>query len=400
MITAVVLLLSLKFSYAISSWIGCISHHEVIEIKKYKGELHEGSKLSLNLSINLGESLTPIILDSSKGLCDHNESLLATWDELNEIVVKANKGQPGCYVLYDDGSKPWRVSVVSTNSGIPALLCPPIKCSGAPTMVLGGFTMHRLTGEKMNPMQDTIEKIDAIECYPGFKILDTCMGLGYTAIEAGKRVSAGGSSSGEVITFEIDDASVEVASYNPWSCRLFDGTLPITIQRGDVCKLIETFPDHYFNGIIHDPPARALCNTDLYSQPFYDQLFRVLRPGGTIFHYIGNPTSKESGTLFKGVLSRLKAAGFHIPVDYIRAFGVRAEVPRITTASNGMAAGRNFVRLTSSVPSSTRSTISANSTTSLATSVTIPATSTTIPATSKTSTSRVFKRTIRRPNMK
>jgi predicted methyltransferase len=75
---------------------------------------------------------------------------------------------------------------------------------------------------------------------------------------------------------------------------------------------------------VHDPPARALCRTDLYGLQFYKQLRRVLRPGGQLFHYIGSPDSKESGRLYSGITVRLKEAGFTNVKKAPRAFGLTA----------------------------------------------------------------------------
>ena len=90
--------------------------------------------------------------------------------------------------------------------------------------------------------------------------------------------------------------------------------------------MVGEFTANSFDCIVHDPPARALCRKDLYGQQFYANLFRVLRkPGGVLFHYVGNPHSKESGKLFKGIISRLKSVGFiNIRIDEA-AFGIVAE---------------------------------------------------------------------------
>lgn len=53
------------------------------------------------------------------------------------------------------------------------------------------------------------------------------------------------------------------------------------------------------------------------------QLRRVLTPNGVLFHYIGDPSSKASGRLFKGVLERLREAGFE-PKTNAGAFGITA----------------------------------------------------------------------------
>ncbi len=73
-----------------------------------------------------------------------------------------------------------------------------------------------------------------------------------------------------------------------------------TLQ-GNSCEILAEHPADHFDVVVHDPPARALCNTDLYGLRFYKDLHRCLKkPGGVLFHYIGNPSSKESGGLYKG----------------------------------------------------------------------------------------------------
>lgn len=204
-----------------STWVGCISHHEAKNILSFRSKT-DPVEVSLTASTDLSMSQKPIIL-TSEGLCvTSSENLLATWDELTDI---ANKGQ-GCYSLYDDGSKPWHVSTLSKSTGIPASLCPPLVDAGAPTMVLGGFTMHRIAGDNMNPMIDTAAKLSCLKFFQGASVLDTCMGLGYTAIGAGNKVKGSG---GKVTTIEYDEASIEMAAHNPWSQQLFDGTLDIEV---------------------------------------------------------------------------------------------------------------------------------------------------------------------------
>src|SRR5207248_8881845 len=75
--------------------------------------------------------------------------------------------------------------------------------------------------------------------------------------------------------------------------------------------------------IFHDPPVFSLAG-ELYSGVFYQQLFRVLKRGGRLFHYIGNLNSKSSGTVIRGVLRRLQEAGFSRVVQRPEAFGVVA----------------------------------------------------------------------------
>jgi len=236
------------------SWAGCISYHEARDLLAMRSSVP--LPLETEASIDLALSKTRIKL-TADGLCTvHDEDrLLATWDELQMIADK----KQGCYALYDDGSKPWHVSTISSSSGIPASLCPPLQASGAPTMILGGFTMHRIAGDDMNPTVDTAAKLSCFRFFPGASVLDTCMGLGYTALGAARKVGP----TGRVVTVEYDVASVEMAAHNPWSKGLFDGTLPVEVHQGDSCEIVRQFPAQTFNFVCHDPPARALSRTDV-----------------------------------------------------------------------------------------------------------------------------------------
>ena len=221
-LTITTLITGFQINPEFSSWVGCISHHEAKQILDLRGKQDVSKSISVTSSIDLNLTQKPVIL-TSEGLCiTSTDTLLATWDELEGIVAK---GQ-GCYSLYDDGSKPWHISTLSKFTGIPASLCPPLAGAGAPTMVLGGFTMHRIAGDNMNPMIDTAAKLSCLKFFPGASVLDTCMGLGYTAIGAGNRVNGSG---GRVVTIEYDEASIEMAAHNPWSQQLFDGSLDIEV---------------------------------------------------------------------------------------------------------------------------------------------------------------------------
>ncbi|HVA90274.1 MAG TPA: spermine synthase, partial [Chloroflexota bacterium] len=187
--------------------------------------------------------------------------------------------------------------------------------TGWPTLVNSGFTMHRIVG--IDPGQDTQEKIRALGT-PRGRVLDTTTGLGYTAIAAGRQAA-------EVITVELDPLVLEIARLNPWSRDLFENPR-ISRRIGDSSDLITEFPDRHFAQIIHDPPTLSLAG-DLYGGVFYQQVHRVLRPGGTLFHYVGNPASRQGGMVAKGVIRRLHEAGFTNVATRPRAFGVIATRP-------------------------------------------------------------------------
>lgn len=183
--------------------------------------------------------------------------------------------------------------------------------AGAPTMLVAGFPMHRIKGT--DPWRDTQAKIKAAS--PSGRVLDTCTGLGYTAILAAETAE-------HVTTVELDPACQAVARENPWSARLF-GHERITQLIGDIAELIETLPDAGFSRIIHDPPTFSLAG-DLYSRDFYQECWRVLRPGGRFFHYIGDPDSASGAQVTRGVVRRLGEAGFSRIQPAPAAFGVTA----------------------------------------------------------------------------
>ena len=60
----------------------------------------------------------------------------------------------------------------------------------------------------------------------------------------------------------------------------------------------------------HNPPRFGIAG-DLYSQRFYDQMARVLKRKGRLFHYTGSPNKLSSGRdLAAEVAQRLRRAGF------------------------------------------------------------------------------------------
>jgi len=179
-------------------------------------------------------------------------------------------------------------------------------------MLIAGFVMHRI--KDIDPMQDTLRKIAAISPIVG-RVLDTATGLGYTAIEAAKTAD-------EVVTVELDPGAQEIARLNPWSQALFNNPKIRQIM-GDTYEVVQTFEDGSFSRIIHDPPTFSLAG-ELYSGVFYQQLFRVLKRGGRLYHYIGDPNSKASGGVTKGALKRLNEAGFSRVVRKPEAYGVVA----------------------------------------------------------------------------
>jgi uncharacterized protein len=182
----------------------------------------------------------------------------------------------------------------------------------APTMLVSGVQMHRT--KDLDPWGDTQQKVSCIAPLAG-RVLDTCTGLGYTAIVAADTAT-------EVVTVELDRAALDVARQNPWSAGLFDN--PRIVQRiGDSFDVVPTFADGAFARIVHDPPAFSLAG-QLYGGEFYHQLYRVLGRGGRLFHYLGNAGSGSGQRVTRGAVRRLQAAGFGRIVPRPEAFGVVA----------------------------------------------------------------------------
>lgn len=226
-----------------------------------------------------------------------------TWEDIEMIRRSPNN----CFVVEEREVR--KVQVFSEYTNRLYSLMP---TQGAPTMLVSGIPMHRIKG--IDPHQDTLRKIRTIAPVVG-RVLDTATGLGYTAIAAARTAE-------QVITIELDPAVLEVARVNPWSQALFENPRIVQII-GDSFEEVQKFEDESFTRIIHDPPALRLAG-ELYSGELYRQLHRVLKPGGRLFHYIGDPNSRSGRNVAKGAARRLLEAGFVRVVRQPRAFGLVA----------------------------------------------------------------------------
>lgn len=225
------------------------------------------------------------------------------WEAIEQIA----KDENGCYWV--EHGEVSRIQLFSPETGRVYSLYP---TASAPTMLLSGVTMHRI--KETDPRRDTLAKIKAVGAIRG-RVLDTCTGLGYTALEAARFAH-------QVITVELDPAVHEIMRRNPWSNRLFD-TPNVTPIIGDVADVIVGFEDESFSCIIHDPPRFSLAG-ELYSTEFYRCCLRVLQRSGKMFHYIGNPENKSAANVTRGVARRLQEAGFRRVLPRPEAFGVLA----------------------------------------------------------------------------
>jgi len=174
---------------------------------------------------------------------------------------------------------------------------------GVPTFEIDGIKM--LPTSKESPLEDARRKVALVEPR-GKAVLDTCGGLGYFAACC---LAAGAA---RIQSFEKNADVLWLRTLNPWSpdpdAPAHDGRL--RLSHADVSQAIMQLPDVSFDAVLHDPPRFGIAG-ELYSQAFYDQLARVLRRGGTLFHYTGSPNKLTSGRDVPGeVARRLEKAGF------------------------------------------------------------------------------------------
>lgn len=167
------------------------------------------------------------------------------------------------------------------------------------TIEIDGVRMHQTV--RKTPVQDSQDKVVALGVVSGSRVLDVCTGLGYSAIASARRGA-------KVTTLELDDNVLGLAKTNKDSAELFSNP-NITIKIGDAFESIDDFGDGSFDFVLHDPPRFSLAG-ELYSLAFYRKLFRVLRRGGRMFHYTGNPGINSGKKMTKGFKQRLVEAGF------------------------------------------------------------------------------------------
>ncbi|KAF1684652.1 SAM-dependent methyltransferase [Pseudoxanthomonas broegbernensis] len=174
---------------------------------------------------------------------------------------------------------------------------------GAPTFEIDGIKM--LPTSRVSPFEDARRKV-ALVAPRGKAVLDTCGGLGYFAaccLEAGVA---------SIRSFEKNADVLWLRSLNPWSP---DPDAPgsggrLRLAHADVAQAIAGVDDASVDAVLHDPPRFGIAG-ELYAQAFYDQLARVLRRGGRLFHYTGTPNRLTSGRdVPREVARRLERAGF------------------------------------------------------------------------------------------
>jgi uncharacterized protein len=186
---------------------------------------------------------------------------------------------------------------------------------GPPTFEIDGIKM--LPTAQVSPYADAERKVALIRPR-GKRVLDTCGGLGYFA----QWCLLGEAK--QILSFELSADVIWLRSLNPWSPGHASGNDPrLTLTHGDIGEHVATLGDASFDAILHDPPRFGIAG-ELYSQAFYQQLARVIRRKGALFHYTGTPNKLSSGRdLANEVATRLRRAGFATQLNGDGVFATR-----------------------------------------------------------------------------
>ena len=180
---------------------------------------------------------------------------------------------------------------------------------GPPTFEIDGIKM--LPTAHVSPYADAERKVGLIQPR-GKVILDTCGGLGYFAAWCLLGQARAGAFLREESGCDLAARPQSLVARGRWRTDPDPGR-----HRREIVGL----PDASVDAMLHDPPRFGIAG-ELYSQVFYDQLARVLKRKGKLFHYTGTPNKLTSGRdVPNEVAKRLRHAGF---VNELEGDGVLA----------------------------------------------------------------------------
>jgi len=236
---------------------------------------------SVECSLDLGISSTPVSLQATGWVADGR-----TFPYLTTCKPRT--------IYYWDGSA-FQPAARFTTSLVKLI---PTEW-GPPTLEIDGIKM--LPTATVSPYADA-ERKTALIVPRGKRILDTCGGLGYFAAWCLQGKAA------EILSYEKNPDVIWLRSLNPWSPPPAGEQL--TLTEGDIVQEIVARPSGSADAVLHDPPRFGIAG-ELYSQSFYEQLARVLKGKGMLFHYTGAPNKLTTGRDVRNeVATRLRRAGF------------------------------------------------------------------------------------------
>jgi len=245
----------------------------VVEIEAIRAALEQMLPRRLTISLNLGRSHREVILT------DRNSFLLGeTPVALTEVLFRKPEDRT-IFIFEQEAWKKWQRFDSATGKFYKMVFTAPAR---PPTIEISGVKMH--VTKDADPVMDTGNKIATLHKISG-TVLDTCLGLGYTAIACAEKKQVK-----RVLVCEADMNVFHLCRQNPWSAALFANRKiqPVLVPAQD---FISGIPDSYFDVVLHDPPRFAM-SPELYSEKFYRDLFRIMKRGGELYHYTGNPNQR------------------------------------------------------------------------------------------------------------
>jgi len=254
-------------------------------IAKILEAIRNGTKsICLSLDLNLSEKIWKIKND--RLILDHETCV--DMNQLESIASFKNR----IFIFENNELIPVEVRSEGYYKLVPT--------DSAPTLEINGIKMHR--SKDIDPLTDAGLKAQLV-VRANDQVLDTCGGLGYSAIFA---LKAGAK---KVISTEKNRAVIKLRNLNPWLKKHADKRLELI--HTDITQEVESFETGLFNSVIHDPPRFTSSFGDLYGKKFYGELFRVMAFHSKLFHYTGSPKKiKHQDKFIKNTINRLEQAGF------------------------------------------------------------------------------------------
>ncbi len=229
--------------------------------------------------------------------------------ELDGVPLEEVKGD---FIYAWDGKELWKLAIFDKHLYRLRMM------NGKPILEIDGIRMH-LVKEFKDIFDYSREVVSRLKIKQEDIVLDTCMGLGYTALEAAKKAD-------RVTTVELNRAVVALAKWNPWSNELFDKKR-MRIEEGKSCfDFVKECRNGSFSVIIHDPPRFSIAG-ELYSREFYKELFRIGKKNARLYHYVGS-MSKGKRDIMSEIEGRLEEAGWMVVKRNKKVQGVFAVKPR------------------------------------------------------------------------
>lgn len=253
--------------------------------KELVGKFQNGER---KLSLDLGRSATMVT------------------NELEGVPLEEVKGD---FVYAWDGKELWKVAVF--DNGLYRLRM----MKGKPILEIDGLRMH-LVKEYDDVFDYSKLVVKELKLVQSDVVLDTCMGLGYTAIAASKKAD-------KVVTIELSPAVLAMAKWNPWSRELFELKRIEVVEEESCFDYIKGAEEGKFTKVIHDPPRFSKAG-ELYSREFYRDLRRVCKKDAMLFHYVGSLGKKKRDIMVE-VADRLEECGWKVLKKHARLQGIIAK---------------------------------------------------------------------------